>query len=63
MLWVFCVEHMMKDNLNSKIEKKLPPLHGLLCDQQQGIFYTHHPTDKIVHATTFVTLLSTALNE
>ena len=25
-----------------------------LSDQQQGIFYMHHPTDRITHTTAFV---------
>ena len=34
----------------------LPSLHELLfSDQQQGLIYMHHPTDRIVLTTTFVT--------
>ena len=39
----------------------MPPHYGLFPDQQQGIFYLYHPTNRIVHTTAFVT--STGWNE
>ena len=43
---------MVKD---SGTEKRDPlPLHGLLF-LNQGLFYMHHPTERIPHTTAFVT--------
>ena len=41
----------LKDTSDSETGKPLPP-HRLL---QQGFFYMHHPTDRIIHTTAFVT--------
>ena len=46
---------MVKDHSNGERGNPLLPLHGLLCDYQQGFFYMHHPTFRITHTTTFVT--------
>ena len=43
-LQLCCIEHMVKDHSDSKRDNLLLP--------QQGIFYMHHPIDKI--ATAFV---------
>ena len=40
---------MVKDHPDSERGNPLPP-HEL-----QGLFYVHHPTDRITHTTTFVT--------
>ena len=45
---------MVKDHSDSERGNPLPP-HGLLFDWQQGLFYMHHPTDRITHTTAFVT--------
>ena len=46
---------MVKDYSDSERGNPLLPLHGLLFNQQQGIFYMHHPTDGIGHTMAFVT--------
>ena len=42
---------MVHDHSDSKKGNPLLPLHGppFPINLQQGIFYTYHPTDKIVH--------------
>ena len=36
----------------------------ILFDYQQGLFYMHHPTDRIIHTTAFVTpVMEHRLNE
>ena len=47
---LYGVRHMVKDHSDSDKGNPLPP-HGL----QQGLFYMHHPTDRIAHTTAFVT--------
>ena len=47
------VRHMVKDHSDSERGNLLPP-HGLLF-QKPGIFYMHHPTDRIAHTMAFVT--------
>ena len=52
-LQLYGVGHMVKDHSKSERGNLLLP-HGLLfpiCT----IFYMHHPTDRIVHTTAFVT--------
>ena len=46
-LRLYGIEHMIKDHSDSERGNPLPPLHGL--------FYMHHPTDRIEHTKTFVT--------
>ena len=36
-------------------QQERKPAATTTSDQQQGIFYTHHPTDRISHTMTFVT--------
>ena len=46
---------MVKDHSNSERGNPLPP-HGLLFPiSSKGSFYMHHPTDRIIHTTAFVT--------
>ena len=46
---------MVKDHLDSEKGNPLPP-HGLLFPiSSKGYFYMHHPTDRIIHTTAFVT--------
>ena len=53
-LRLYGVRHMVKDHSDSKRENPLPP-HGLLFfDYQQGLFYMHHPTDRIAFVTPVV---------
>ena len=40
---------------NHSVKLKDKTQHGLIFGQQQGIFYMHHPTDRIAHTTAFVT--------
>ena len=54
-LRLYGVGHMVKDHSDNEKGKPLPP-HGLLFPiKQQGLFYMHHPTDRIAHTTAFVT--------
>ena len=46
---------MVKDHSDSETGNPLP-LHGILFPiSSKGSFIMHHPTDRITHATTFVT--------
>ena len=42
-LWLYCIGHMVKATT-----------WATHFDQQQAIFYIHHPTDRIVHTNLFV---------
>ena len=54
-LRLYGVGHMVKDHSDSERGNLLPP-HGLLfLINSKGFFYMHHPTDRIVHTTAFVT--------
>ena len=44
---------MVKDH--SDRERGNAAIWATLSDQQQGLFYMHHPTDRIAHTTAFVT--------
>ena len=50
-LRLYGVGHMVK--YHSDGERGNP--WATLSDQQQGLLYVHHPTDRIVHTTAFVT--------
>ena len=54
-LRLYGVRHMVKDHLD-KGRKPATAIWATLLDQQQGLFYTHHLTDRIIHATAFVTI-------
>ena len=43
---------MVKDHSHSEI-------WAIISDQQQGVFYMHHPTDRIAHTTAFGALAGT----
>ena len=45
---------MVKNHSDSERGNLLPP-HGLLFLINSKFFYMHHPTDRIVHTTAFVT--------
>ena len=51
---MFIYGYMVKDQSDSERGYPLPP-HGLLSAYQQGSFYMHHHTDRIIHTTAFVT--------
>ena len=54
-LRLYGVGHMVKDHSDSERGNPLPP-HGLLFPiNRQGLFYMHHPTDRIAHTTAFGT--------
>ena len=54
-LRLYGVRHMVKDHSDSEKGNPLPP-HGLLSlISSKGSFYMHHPTDRIIHTTAFVT--------
>ena len=47
---------MLNGYSDSQIGNPLPPLHGLLFPiSGKGVFYMHHPTDRIAQSTAFVT--------
>ena len=48
-LWLHDIKHMVNDYSGSK---------RVLSDQQQGIFYMHHPKVRIVHTTAFDTAVA-----
>ena len=51
----FIYGYMVKDHSDSERGNPLPP-HGLLFPiSSKGSFYMHHPIDRIVHTTAFVT--------
>ena len=48
--------YMVEDHLYSETGNPLPPLHWLLFPiSSKEYFYIHHPTERIVHTTAFVT--------
>ena len=47
---LYGVGHKVKDHLKWNL-----PSAAILSDQQQGIFYMHHPTDRIAHIMAFGT--------
>ena len=51
---LYSVGHMVKDHSDSERGNPLPP-HGLLFLISSKGFYMHHPTDRIVHTTAYVT--------
>ena len=54
-LRLYDVRHMVKDHSDSERGNPLP-LHGLLFPiSSKGLFYMHHPTDRIAHTTALVT--------
>ena len=54
------VKHMVKDHSDSERRNLLSAIsQALLSDQEQGIFYTDHPTDMIGLTTAFVTSVGT----
>ena len=55
-LRLYGVRHMVKDHSDSERGNPMP-LHGLLfpISSKGWFFYMHHPTDRIIHTTTFVT--------
>ena len=46
---------MVKDHSDSERENPLPPHRLLFSINNNGLFYMHHPTDRIIHTTAFVT--------
>ena len=54
-LQLFGIRHMVKDHSNSEKGNPLPSLYRLLFPiSSKGMFYMHHPTDRIVHTMAFV---------
>ena len=45
---------MVKDHSDSR-RKPAATTWATLFDSQQGIFYMHHPTDRIAHTMAFIT--------
>ena len=54
-LRLYGVRHMVKDHSDSEKGNLLPPHRLLFPISSKGSFYVHHPTDRIVHTTAFVT--------
>ena len=52
-LRLYGVRHMVKDHSDSERKPAAATL-ATLSDYQQGFFYRHHPTDRIIHTTAFV---------
>ena len=46
---------MVKDNSDNERKPPSATIWTTLSDWQQGLFYMHHPTDRIAHTTAFVT--------
>ena len=51
---LYGIIHMVKDHSECEGGNLLLP-HGLLFPISKGLFYMHHPTDRITHTTAFVT--------
>ena len=50
------IRYMVKNHSNSERGSLLLPQHGLLfLISNKGVFYIHHPADRIPHTTSFVT--------
>ena len=52
-LWLYGVEHMVKNHSDSERGNPLLP-HGLLFPVSSRVPLYAHPTDRIAHTTTFV---------
>ena len=52
---LYGVTHMVKDHSDSERGNPLPPHRLLFPISSKGFFYMHHPTDRIIHTTVFVT--------
>ena len=48
-LRLYCVRHMVKDHSDSRERKPAAATWATLSDWQQGLFYMHHPTDRMTH--------------
>ena len=48
---------MVKDHSDSERGNQLPPYRLLFPISRKGLFYMHHPTDRISHTTAFVILV------
>ena len=57
-LQLYGVIHMVKDHSNSERIHAAATTWAILSNWQQGVFYMHHHlTNRIAHATAFVTLV------
>ena len=54
-LRLYGIKNMVKDHSDSERANPLPSTRATLFDKQKGFFYMYHPTDWIIHTTTFVT--------
>ena len=52
---IYCVGRTVKDHRDNQSGNPLQPLYGLLFSIAEGDLYIHHPTDIILHNTTFAT--------
>ena len=52
---LYGVTHMVKDHSDSERGNPLPPHRLLFPFSSKGFFYMHHPTERIIHTTVFVT--------
>ena len=55
-LWLYDIKHMVKDHLDSeRVKLAAATTWAIHSDQQQRFFNIHHPTDRIIRTTAFVT--------
>ena len=54
-IYGYMASDMVKDHSDSEKGNPLPPHRLLFPINSKGLFYTHHPTDRIAHTTAFVT--------
>ena len=55
-LQLYGVRYMVKDHSDREIERKpVAATWATVSDLQHVFFYMHHPTDRIIHTTAFVT--------
>ena len=53
-LCLYGIDHMVTNQIGRE-RKPAATTRATLSEEQQGIFYMHHPTDRMVHTTAFVT--------
>ena len=53
-LLLYDIGHMVKNHSDSERGNPLLLLDGLLFEQQQMVFYTHHPTDRLNYPMTYI---------
>ena len=54
-IYGYLASDVVKDRSDSEIGNPLPPNGLLFPISRQSFFYMHHPTDRIIHTTVFLT--------